>query len=128
MNIISEWYLETANHTCGAFPPEIDEIEITNLTPIPSIKVKPPRIQESGFHMECTLMNTQDIINDNGQITCTIVTGRVRLFHILEPLLKDNGKLGPEVDTKLLKPVGRLGGDSYVNLGEITDLPRPSLK
>jgi flavin reductase (DIM6/NTAB) family NADH-FMN oxidoreductase RutF len=26
VNNISEWYIDAANHTCGMFPPEVDEV------------------------------------------------------------------------------------------------------
>lgn len=28
VNIISDWMVEAANHTCGAFPPEVDEMQL----------------------------------------------------------------------------------------------------
>jgi flavin reductase (DIM6/NTAB) family NADH-FMN oxidoreductase RutF len=31
VNIISDWMVEAANHTCGTFPPEIDEMELRYL-------------------------------------------------------------------------------------------------
>ena len=39
MNIINEWYVEAANHTCGPFDPDVDEMELAGLTPVPSEKV-----------------------------------------------------------------------------------------
>lgn len=37
--IISEWFLEAANHTCGAYDPSVDEMDVAGLTPLPSEKV-----------------------------------------------------------------------------------------
>ena len=34
MNIISEWFLEAANHTCGPFDPDVDEMALAGLTPV----------------------------------------------------------------------------------------------
>lgn len=53
VNIMSEWFVESANHTCGAFPPETDEIALSGLTTVPSSAVKPPRVAESAVHLEC---------------------------------------------------------------------------
>lgn len=40
VNIMSEWFVESANHTCGNFPPDIDEMAVAGLTPIPSVRGK----------------------------------------------------------------------------------------
>lgn len=39
MNIISEWFVEAANHTCGNYDPGVNEMSLSGLTPEPSIKV-----------------------------------------------------------------------------------------
>ena len=53
VNIMSEWFVESANHTCGAFPPDVDEITVSGLSTVPSVKVQPPRVAESAVQMEC---------------------------------------------------------------------------
>ena len=39
INLISEWFVEAANHTCGNYDRGVNEIELSGLTPIPSVKV-----------------------------------------------------------------------------------------
>lgn len=39
-HIISEWFLEAANHTCGPYDPDVDEMKLANLTPMPSKVVR----------------------------------------------------------------------------------------
>lgn len=51
--IMSDWFVESANHTCGNFPPEVDEMAVSGLTPVPSVHVAPPRLRESAVSMEC---------------------------------------------------------------------------
>lgn len=53
VSIMSDWFVEAANHTCGSFPPEVDEMNVAGLTPIKSTIVAPPRIKESAVNMEC---------------------------------------------------------------------------
>eukprot|EP00958_Prasinococcus_capsulatus_P011921 scaffold1187_cov374-Prasinococcus_capsulatus_cf.AAC.11 len=36
VNIMSEWFVEAANHTCGNFDPDVSEWDLCGLTPIPS--------------------------------------------------------------------------------------------
>lgn len=50
---MSEWFVEAANHTCGRFPPEVDEMAVSGLTPAKSTVVAPPRVKESAVNMEC---------------------------------------------------------------------------
>ena len=39
LNMMSEWFLESANHTCGSYDRGVDELRLSSLTPIPSVKV-----------------------------------------------------------------------------------------
>lgn len=51
--IMSDWFVESANYTCGSFPPDVDEMAAAGLTPVSSVHVAPPRVQESAISMEC---------------------------------------------------------------------------
>jgi flavin reductase (DIM6/NTAB) family NADH-FMN oxidoreductase RutF len=127
VNIISDWMVESANYACGAFPPEVDEFEVSGLTPLPSESVGPPRVAESAVHMECKLSHKHELFNDSGEHTTTVVFGRVVKFHIAMPLLEEGPRGAPVVNTVKLKPLGRLGGDTWVQLGDRFDIPRPQV-
>jgi flavin reductase (DIM6/NTAB) family NADH-FMN oxidoreductase RutF len=60
VNIMSTWFLEAANHTCGSYDPDVNEFEVSGLTPVPSDVVKAPRVKESAVHMECKLAQHWD--------------------------------------------------------------------
>jgi flavin reductase (DIM6/NTAB) family NADH-FMN oxidoreductase RutF len=53
VNIMSDWYVEAANHTSGEYPPEVDEISLSGLSTMPSTKVRPERIGDAAVQMEC---------------------------------------------------------------------------
>lgn len=53
VNIMSDWYTESANHTSGRFPSEVDEMKLSGLTPIPSEAIAPPRVGEAAVQFEC---------------------------------------------------------------------------
>eukprot|EP00205_Picochlorum_sp_RCC944_P002956 CAMPEP_0182615656 /NCGR_PEP_ID=MMETSP1330-20130603/35595_1 /TAXON_ID=464278 /ORGANISM="Picochlorum sp., Strain RCC944" /LENGTH=48 /DNA_ID= /DNA_START= /DNA_END= /DNA_ORIENTATION= len=36
VNVLSEWFLEQANHTCGNYDPGVNEMALSGLTPMPS--------------------------------------------------------------------------------------------
>lgn len=62
VNLPSEEILEKIMVTAVDFPHNVNEIEKAGLTAIPSEKVKPPRIKECKFHMECKLKWRRDNI------------------------------------------------------------------
>lgn len=37
--MMSEWFLESANHTCGNYDRGVNEIELAGLTPMASVRV-----------------------------------------------------------------------------------------
>jgi flavin reductase (DIM6/NTAB) family NADH-FMN oxidoreductase RutF len=56
VNIMSDWYVESANHCCGAFSADIDEMEIAGLTKLSSERIKPPRVGEAAVQLECEVL------------------------------------------------------------------------
>ena len=123
VNVISDWFVEASNHTCGNYSPEVDEISLSGLTTLPSKHVDVPRIKESAVHMECKLHQLVPMKNAAGKITQTICIVNVVAFHINKNVYDDTAGF---VNTQALKPIARLGGDSYSTLGDIFDLARPN--
>ena len=128
IQIISEWYLDAANHSCGAFPPNVDEYEKSGMSKEECKAIKSSRVKEAGVTFECALVQVHTMQNAHGMPTTEIVLAQVVQVHVDETLLvKGYDPLKPEVDTTKLKPVGRLGGNCYTSLGEIVDIPRPQV-
>ena len=89
---------------CSAeFPPEVDEFEVSGLTPIPSDLVKPPRVKESHINMECRLLQIVDV--SAKPLGGSLVLGEVLRFHVDDALF-DNFKIDPDK----LHAIGRMGG------------------
>ncbi|RXS95773.1 flavin reductase family protein [Silvibacterium dinghuense] len=118
VNIVSEEFAEKMNATSAEVAPEIDEFELSGLTPIPSELVRPPRVAESHVHMECRLRQ-ELIISDqpNGGI---LVFGDVLRFHVDEAVLDGN-----KIDPGLLRAIGRMGGPTYIRTRDRFDMARP---
>eukprot|EP00271_Cylindrocystis_brebissonii_P021506 TRINITY_DN7706_c0_g1_i1.p1 TRINITY_DN7706_c0_g1~~TRINITY_DN7706_c0_g1_i1.p1 ORF type:complete len:302 (-),score=57.24 TRINITY_DN7706_c0_g1_i1:326-1231(-) len=126
VSIISEWFVEAANHTCGPYPFEVDEMELAKLTPVASHMVEPPRVGESALNMECRLRHSYDVTNSKGDVTTTVVLGEVLVFHIAKSVsarTPSSGKL--LVDQVKLRPVSRYGGNTYGAGSSFFDIPRP---
>ena len=63
VNVMSAWFIEAANHTCGNYDAGVDEFEVSGLTPLASEVVAPPRVAESAVHMECRLRHHWHVQN-----------------------------------------------------------------
>ena len=100
--------------TSAELPHNQSELDLVKLTPLPSLKVKPPRLKESPIHLECTLYR---IVEVEGS---ALILGRVVQYHVDDAVLR-NGV----VDPRLLTFVGRLGGDGYTRVTDTLDIKRP---
>ncbi|KAG8769500.1 hypothetical protein FRC12_004933 [Ceratobasidium sp. 428] len=94
VNIISEPFVEGANWTATDAPVEAEEWTGSGLTQVESTFVKPPRVGESAFSMECELFSLQDISPPAkpGTITGTLVLGLVKAIHVRKDVWVDDGK------------------------------------
>ena len=120
VNIVSEDFVEKMNICSAEFPPDVDEWEKSGLTPVASECVKPARVQESRFHMECKLV---DVVSVSKQpLGGSLVLGEVLRFHVADELF-DDYRIAPEK----LRAVGRMGGPSYARTTDRFDLERPKL-
>ena len=112
LNFMSEWFVESANHCCGNFPADVNEMEVSGLTPVASEAVRPPRVGESALQMECRVVHTREVRNAKGDVTATVVFGEVAVFHIHECIhTLDQGRI--VVDLEKYRPISRLGGNTY---------------
>ncbi|GJP41018.1 hypothetical protein CLOM_g665 [Closterium sp. NIES-68] len=124
--LMSDWFVEAANHTCGPYPPDVNEMRLAGLTPVPSVAVKPPRVAESAVNMECVVRHTYNVIDRDGSVTTTVVLAEVVMFHFSEQVVTrtpNTGKL--IVDPVKLRPMCRLGGNTYGFVSHLFDIARP---
>ncbi|MCP4686105.1 MAG: flavin reductase family protein [bacterium] len=84
----------------------IDEFVKSGFTPISSDLVKPPRVKESPFQMECRL--TKMIPLGDGGGSGNLAVCEVVMFHISEDVL-ENGVIQPD----RIDLVARMGADFY---------------
>lgn len=113
---LKQFHQTSANYAYG-----IDELTTVGLTPIPSVKVRPFRVKESSIHMECKVQQTVTV-GQGGRGSSTLVIGEILLIHVAEDVYR-NGEIDPE----LFRPIARLGGDAYSELGKFTFIPRPTI-
>ena len=111
-NVVTQPVWKEMVDSANAFPADDSEFAETGLTPIPSVKVKPPRVKEVPIHFECKLHQAIEL----GASRHTLVIGEVVLMHV-DPACMT----GKYVDMRKLQPVGRLNGFFYTALGEMLE-------
>jgi flavin reductase (DIM6/NTAB) family NADH-FMN oxidoreductase RutF len=118
VNIVSETFAGQMNATAAQVGPEVDEFELSGLTPLKSDLIKPPRVAESPVHMECRLLRIVQVSDQPGG--GTLVLGEVLRFHVREDMI-ENFRIDPDK----LQAVGRMAGSTYVRTTDRFDLERP---
>jgi flavin reductase (DIM6/NTAB) family NADH-FMN oxidoreductase RutF len=119
VNVVSEEFGPKMNLCAGDYPPEVDEFEVSGLTPIPSDLVKAPRVAESHVNMECRLLYTIELSALAGG--GTLVLGEVIRFHIDDAYLHNY-----RIDPDKLRAIGRMAGNSYTRTLDRFDMIRPA--
>jgi flavin reductase (DIM6/NTAB) family NADH-FMN oxidoreductase RutF len=114
VNTVDEALAARMVHTSGDWPEDVDEFALTGLTPVPSDRVRPPRVGESPVAMECRLHRVIELGN------AWFVVGEMLRAHVKDEVLTDG-----KVDVTKLRPLGRLGGDGYSVVREPIEMPRP---
>ena len=120
-NVLSQSYLEQANACSEALPYGVSEVDKNNLSTLPSIICKTPRLAQALVSMECVLDSLKELYNDEGEHTTTIVMGKIVRFHIHSSVLEENNdgiESSPVVDLERLRSVGRVGDITYWPTGE----------
>ncbi|MBI5630139.1 MAG: flavin reductase family protein [Elusimicrobia bacterium] len=118
VNLANEDNAEKMNRTSANYPYGVSEFAEAGLTPVPSLKVKPPRVKESPVHMECELI--QIVTLSEGPLGGNLVIGKVVMFHADDSVWKD-GRLKHQD----LKAIGRMEGAWYARTRDAFELPRP---
>jgi len=116
--IVEQMSLSSTEYNKG-----VDEFKKSGLLPIPSIKIKPPRVSESPVSFECVVDNIIELGNQGG--AGNLIISRVVYIHINDKYLEDNG----EIDTQKLDLVARMGGNWYTRVTEesLFEIPKPIL-
>ena len=121
---LSTWETrEAMNRSSASVGPEVDELKMSGLTPVPSKRVKPPRVKEAPVHLECKHLRSVDFPNWSNKDRYVVVFGEVIGVHIEDQYITPEGL----IDVDGMKPIGRLGYDDYTIVGgdSIFTMTRP---
>jgi len=114
VNVVDEPLGSRMVQASGDWPEDVDEFVLTGLTPVPSDLVRPPRVGESPVSLECRVHRIIELGN------ASFVVGEIRRAHVRDGVLTEG-----RVDIEKLRPLGRLGGDSYAPVRDVIHMPRP---
>ena len=120
VNLVPGRLAERMNTTTVNAPPEVSEMALAGLTPVPSLKVAPPRVGESPVAFECKLMHALE----TGPTQLTVI-GRVVELHIATEFLEGD-PARPRVRTEQLGLIGRMHGRGwYARTTDLFEMDRP---
>lgn len=119
VNLVTEELAEKMNATSQQVEAHIDEFELTGLTPVDSVKIKPKRVKECLVTFECEMVHHY-FLEDHKHGGACIIIGRVVMMHYDDSVLLDNYKINMEN----YRPVARLAGSNYTKIGEIFSIKR----
>jgi len=111
------------NLASGEYGADVDEFVVSGFTPVESDLVKPKRVKESPFQMECSLQQMVPLGKDHGSgnlVVCEIIK-----FHISEEIF-ENGNIQPD----LIDLVGRNSANLYTRASgdAVIEVVRPGNK
>jgi flavin reductase (DIM6/NTAB) family NADH-FMN oxidoreductase RutF len=107
INIVNYDMVQQASLASVEYPKGINEFIKAGFTMLPSDLVKPPRVAESPVQLECVVKDIVHLGDNAG--AGNLVIAEVKLIHISNSVLGDNGK----IDQRKMDHVARLGGDWY---------------
>lgn len=118
VNLVDEALADRMNICAVDFPRDMSEIEVAGLTLAPSVAIDVPRIADAPVALECKHYVTLEVSRER-----RLCVGEVVYLHTREGIL-DPQNLRVIMDA--YRPVARLFGNYYAQLGETFQLTRQS--
>lgn len=107
VNVVTHDMVHQVSLASASYPRGVSEFVKAGFTPVPSERVRPPRVKESPVQMECVV---RDIIGlGGGRGAGNLVVSEIVLLHVDERIMDDRGRIDPQK----IDLVARLGGDYY---------------
>ncbi|HLG32828.1 MAG TPA: flavin reductase family protein [Ignavibacteriaceae bacterium] len=98
--------IEQVSLASAEYPPDVDEFVKSGLTPIDSDLVRPKRVKESPFQMECKLLEMKSF--GQGNASANLAICEVLMFHVSEDIFTDE-----VIDPSKIDLVARMSANYY---------------
>jgi flavin reductase (DIM6/NTAB) family NADH-FMN oxidoreductase RutF len=121
INVVNFSMVQQTSLASSEYAKGVNEFEKAGFTPVPSVKINPPRVAESPISMECKVLQIIETGDQGG--AGNLVICEVLLMHVKNEVLDEQGRIDPfKVDA-----VARLGGDYYARVqgSSIFKVPKP---
>lgn len=112
---------DAVNISAQEVPPEVDEFELARVTKAASVKVDPPRVDESPVHFECLYHQTLRLPGNSPMGAVDVIVGRVVIIHIKDEVIDETGRL----DIVQIRPLARLGYFDYTTVDTVFEMVIP---
>lgn len=123
INIVSEEMAEAVIATSTDPPYGVSEWDVSGLHKAPTETVKPLRVKESIFSLECKLVDRKEFTSHAkpGFSVASIALVEATRFHVRKDAL-DKDQI--RIDLNVLRPIAQLGGISFGRITEVFEYPR----
>lgn len=124
INVVSFDIVEQVSLASCEYPKGVNEFVKANLTPVTSLRVKPPRVGESPISLECKVNQVIELGQGGG--AGNLVICEVLLMHVKREVMDTTGRIDPhKVDA-----VARMGFNYYCRASgpAVFVVPKPNEK
>jgi flavin reductase (DIM6/NTAB) family NADH-FMN oxidoreductase RutF len=115
VNLTDEPLAEAMHESSGDFPPNVGEPDYLGLKTAPSVDIKPPRLADAPWSMECKTWQVINVKDDR-----QLVIGEGLRFHIRDELWDPKAM---RVHMERYHPVGRMFADRYCRTDDRMEFP-----
>ncbi|MFY8199942.1 MAG: flavin reductase family protein [Pirellula staleyi] len=119
INASTEKHADWINLSSKPLATDESEIDLTGQATIPSTSVRPPRLADVPFALECKLM--QIIPVGSGPISANLIIGQIVTMHVQDDVLDSQGMPDP----RKIHAIARLGGEYWCRTQDLFQLERP---
>ena len=115
VNLTDEPLARAMHESSGDFPPNVGEPDYLGLKLAPSVDIKPPRLADAPWSMECRTWQVINVKDDR-----QLVIGEGLRFHIRDELWDAKAM---RVHMERYHPVGRMFADRYCRTDDRMEFP-----
>lgn len=110
VNVSTVDNMDLMHASSAEYPPEVSEVEALGIELLPGQSVAVPRVARSPIQMECRLERSIPL----GRGLNTLYIGEILTFHLASSVFD-----GQYIDSVKMRPIARLGGPLYAELGTL---------
>lgn len=114
--------VDDVNASSATLGNEISEVDEYNIQTTPFKGSVLPRITGCPVAFYCELFDIIEV----GNTPMTMILGEIKAAYISDNILDESEQNKLRVNTKKMDPLGRLGGPSYISIGDIITRKRPA--